>query len=220
MTPAEARGLAGYRGHRRNRITGDLVIVYHAAEAGLDSDDGRAPYSTVCDRHGEIISHETLKLALGHAGDPSGWCSACAWAVRGEIGDPWRPGISRPATWADFQPGGVAATETSNPPTLQEIARWWGDVYLWRTVLLNRREGDAYDVNPGGRVPRSTVRSRFPGIKLEDEASLTWAIIDEAERRGFQDALREFKRSQTRRKVRAIAERPAEIGPADSRLWP
>lgn len=59
---------------RRARETGLLIGVYKNDEAGL-SPEGE--YSTVCETHGEVITHETRKLALLHASNPTGWCEAC-----------------------------------------------------------------------------------------------------------------------------------------------
>lgn len=68
---------AGCVSIKRSRQTGTLVGVYNAEQAGLDNDDGRAPWSTVCEKHGTIICHSTLSLAKGHAADPKGWCEDC-----------------------------------------------------------------------------------------------------------------------------------------------
>jgi len=68
---------AGCISLRRTRQTGTVVGVYKCAEAGLDDDDGQAPWATVCEEHGTVISHRTRKLALSHASDPSGWCEDC-----------------------------------------------------------------------------------------------------------------------------------------------
>ncbi|HEX6940624.1 MAG TPA: hypothetical protein VF158_14500 [Longimicrobiales bacterium] len=62
---------------RRARSTGCLVGVYYAPEAGMDDDEGRAPWSTVCEEHGHVCAHETRALAVAHAAAPEGWCEAC-----------------------------------------------------------------------------------------------------------------------------------------------
>jgi hypothetical protein len=72
-----ANGLAGCVMQRRNRNTGFLVGVYNNEQAGMDDDGGRAPWSTVCEEHGHVISHATLALARSHAADPEGWCEQC-----------------------------------------------------------------------------------------------------------------------------------------------
>ena len=72
-----ANGLAGCVFQRRNRKTGLLVGVYNNAQAGMDDDDRRAPWSTVCEEHGHVISHAGLALAVSHAADPQGWCEQC-----------------------------------------------------------------------------------------------------------------------------------------------
>lgn len=72
--------LAGCVEQRRSRSTGLLVGLYHNEQAGLDDDEGRAPWSTVCEEHAHIICHTTLALARQHLGDPAGWCEACGEA--------------------------------------------------------------------------------------------------------------------------------------------
>ncbi len=63
---------------RTARETGTEVGVYRNDQAGLDDDEGRTPWSTVCEEHGEIVSHPTLRLALHHAPNPTGWCEECS----------------------------------------------------------------------------------------------------------------------------------------------
>jgi hypothetical protein len=77
MKQYEFNGLAGCVVQRRARQTGLFVGIYHNEQAGLDDDEGRAPWSTVCESHGHVISHETLALAKFHAADPKGWCQQC-----------------------------------------------------------------------------------------------------------------------------------------------
>lgn len=72
-----AYGFAGCVQIRRNRETGTRVGVYNGEQAGLDTDDGRTPWSTICEDHGSICSHPTLALARDHAAEPSGWCEDC-----------------------------------------------------------------------------------------------------------------------------------------------
>ena len=69
-------GLAGCVQQRRNRITGTLVGVYHGEQSGMESDPDN-PWVTVCEDHGRIVAHPSLRLALEHAADPSGWCGDC-----------------------------------------------------------------------------------------------------------------------------------------------
>lgn len=67
-------GRAGCYQLRRARENGMLVGVYYNSDAGLDTDE---PWSTVCEKHGHIVSHDSLRLALGHATNPMGWCETC-----------------------------------------------------------------------------------------------------------------------------------------------
>ncbi len=74
------KGVTGLVEQRKNRLTGMLVSLYHAGQAGLDDADGEEPWSTVCEEHGSIVSHTTLKLARGHLTVPE-WCEDCQRAV-------------------------------------------------------------------------------------------------------------------------------------------
>lgn len=72
---ADARRWAGYRSAHIARSTGTLVVVVRNDEAMLDEAGGA--YSTICDDHGEVIAHETLRLARYHASAPEQWCEVC-----------------------------------------------------------------------------------------------------------------------------------------------
>jgi hypothetical protein len=63
---------AGLRSYTRARSVGSFVGVYDGIEAGLDVTAGR--WQTICERHGCIISHETLALARANAPHPEEWC--------------------------------------------------------------------------------------------------------------------------------------------------
>ena len=60
---------------RRSRKTGTMIGVYHSEQAGLDPDGGA--WSTICEKHGTICNHETLKLAKDHAPYVE-WCEDCS----------------------------------------------------------------------------------------------------------------------------------------------
>jgi hypothetical protein len=72
-----AGGYAGCVQLRRSRQTGNLVGVYDGEQAGMDTNDGMEPWSTVCEVHSTVCSHHTLALAKYHAADPRGWCEDC-----------------------------------------------------------------------------------------------------------------------------------------------
>lgn len=92
VLPSE--GLAGERG-RRLAPNGSVYVLFDAFEQGIDAGgeyvegaegprlglDGDADWkpwrwATVCDTHGTICGHPTLKLAQAHL--PFGeWCEAC-----------------------------------------------------------------------------------------------------------------------------------------------
>lgn len=68
-------GFAGLIRTARNPILkGDWVSIYRATEAGLDPDGGK--YVTVCEEHGTLCNHQTLKLANLHLRAVD-WCEAC-----------------------------------------------------------------------------------------------------------------------------------------------
>lgn len=66
---------AGLRSYTRARSTGTHVGVYDGEPAGMDTAGGR--WQTVCEEHGSVISHETLRLARQWASCPEDWCETC-----------------------------------------------------------------------------------------------------------------------------------------------
>jgi hypothetical protein len=73
---ADARTFAGYRSAHFARSTGTLVVVVGTEEQGLDPEGG-GPWTTICDDHGTICQHETLRLARYFAPCPEEWCEDC-----------------------------------------------------------------------------------------------------------------------------------------------
>lgn len=69
-------GRAGCVQLRRARENGVMVGVYYGPDAGMDSDCNE-PWSTVCEEHGHIVAHDSLRLALFHSSNPTGWCETC-----------------------------------------------------------------------------------------------------------------------------------------------
>jgi hypothetical protein len=67
--------LAGCVVQRKNRITGLLVGLYNAGQAGMDEESGK--WATVCETHSTICNHETLAAAKSHLADPTMWCEEC-----------------------------------------------------------------------------------------------------------------------------------------------
>lgn len=63
---------AGLRYYRKARSTGRYVGVYDGAEADLDTAGGR--WQTICEDHGQICSHDTLRVARYMASAPEEWC--------------------------------------------------------------------------------------------------------------------------------------------------
>ena len=70
-------GLAGCVQQRRALSTGRLVGVYQAGQAKVDDDAGESCWSTVCEDHGSIVSHRSLKTARSWATAPEDWCEDC-----------------------------------------------------------------------------------------------------------------------------------------------
>ena len=81
QTQHALNGVAGLVRRTRSRITGTEVGLYNAEQAGMDSDEGRNPWATVCEVHHNVCAHPTFQLARSHAADPTGWCGACQDAV-------------------------------------------------------------------------------------------------------------------------------------------
>lgn len=72
--PAGAPNYAGLREWRRSQITGHQYGLYDGIEAGLDTEGGR--WQTVCEDHGAICSHQTLRTAQHHLNGGE-WCEQC-----------------------------------------------------------------------------------------------------------------------------------------------
>jgi hypothetical protein len=53
--------LAGYIASRHNDINGGWVVIYDAAEAGLDASGGR--YVVSCEKHNVLVNVTSMKLA-------------------------------------------------------------------------------------------------------------------------------------------------------------
>jgi hypothetical protein len=68
-------GNAGWRSTHLARSTGRPVSVYDGIAAGMDVAGGR--WQTVCEDHGCIVSHQTIRLARWHAPCPDEWCGVC-----------------------------------------------------------------------------------------------------------------------------------------------
>lgn len=60
---------------RTARETKRPVGVYNGDQAGMDTDGGA--WSTVCEDHGSVCSHATLRLARLGAARPTEWCEDC-----------------------------------------------------------------------------------------------------------------------------------------------
>jgi len=71
-----AHGRAGCVRQVVSRATGQPVSIYHAEQAGISASD---PWVTICETHGTMASHRSLRLAEKHL-PTGGWCEACMQA--------------------------------------------------------------------------------------------------------------------------------------------
>ena len=62
------------------------VGVYDGIQASMDTAAGR--WQTVCETHGTIISHTTLKLAKAFAQVPEDWCDLASLPLLGVLSEP------------------------------------------------------------------------------------------------------------------------------------
>jgi hypothetical protein len=72
---------AGIVAYRKVRSTGTRVGLYHAEEAGIDSDP-ETPWMTVCEDHGNMVGHGTRRLAEQALSHPEDWCDQCQQAYQ------------------------------------------------------------------------------------------------------------------------------------------
>lgn len=73
-SPSEGITLAGERYRTHARSTGALVVVVDANEWELDP---CGPWTTFCDTHGNLVTHDTLRTAKYFAAAPEEWCDDC-----------------------------------------------------------------------------------------------------------------------------------------------
>ena len=59
-----AHGLAGCVQITKSRATGLRLGIYHGEQSGLECGDRENPWVTVCEEHGTLVGHPTLRLAL------------------------------------------------------------------------------------------------------------------------------------------------------------
>ena len=69
-------GLDGCVVQRRAQQTGTLVGVYNSEQAGLE-DDMSCAWMTVCEAHGVLVGHTSMRTAVSWAADPASWCEWC-----------------------------------------------------------------------------------------------------------------------------------------------
>jgi hypothetical protein len=66
---------AGLIERRRCRLTGLQVGLYNGLKSGFDADE-ESPWVTMCEEHGNLVNHQTLRLARSHMVVPE-WCEEC-----------------------------------------------------------------------------------------------------------------------------------------------
>lgn len=69
-------GLSGCVVQRVARKTGSIVGVYHGVQSGMENDP-ETPWVTVCEVHGNLVGHPSLRQAMGWAADPEMFCEDC-----------------------------------------------------------------------------------------------------------------------------------------------
>ena len=74
-TPDGPQSWAGYRAHRRSRITGTTVVLVDGKAADVDTGGGR--WALVCDDHGTVCAFTHQRDAREWMSDPSCWCDEC-----------------------------------------------------------------------------------------------------------------------------------------------
>jgi hypothetical protein len=85
IRPYAFAGLAGCVSQTVARETGTLVSVCHGEQSGIESDPetlAELPWYTVCEAHGYLVGHRSLKLAREWAVEPTAWCEMCREAVK------------------------------------------------------------------------------------------------------------------------------------------
>ena len=76
-TPTPEQIMHNNAGARASRVTANrsVVTIYDGIAAQLDVSGGR--WQTVCETHGHVVAHATLRLARAHYAYPWGWCESC-----------------------------------------------------------------------------------------------------------------------------------------------
>lgn len=74
---------------RKNRETGTMVSVGRTLEDfGIEHEPNEG-WMTLCEDHGNLVTHKTRQLAEWHAPSPSGWCDKCRDMIYGKTKEPW-----------------------------------------------------------------------------------------------------------------------------------
>lgn len=64
----------------KNRMTGSIIGLYQATQAGLD--DSKGNWVVKCDTHGPMLSFTSALHAKMSISDPTEWCAECKEAMK------------------------------------------------------------------------------------------------------------------------------------------
>lgn len=69
---------------RQNPLTGSTVILVDGRVAGLDTKDGKAPWTMICEAHGTALQHTSKREATRWLPVPHQWCEDCMKIVEND----------------------------------------------------------------------------------------------------------------------------------------
>lgn len=76
---------------------------------------------------------------------------------------------------------------------LVEVARWWIDMWEWRTAELEAGRGNPYDLHPSYRAPWSMAVTKYPWLNTGDRCDLEPLVQAEMKKRSRKNpAMREW----------------------------
>lgn len=136
---------AGYVASRHNDINGGWVVIYRAAEQGIDV--GENTYATVCETHGTICGTTSIPKARPFLKIPE-FCEQCMGTEPAEYRQPetlFPTAAELGVPPVNFHDGDLSRIEVTYPETMEEYERL-------------RRERDAE------RQAKTAKRGDFPGL--------------------------------------------------------
>lgn len=135
---------AGYVASLRNPTSGGWCVIYKAHEAGLDPSGGN--WLTVCEVHGTLCNHTSLKLARASMKSPD-FCEACESNRNRSTADRERAWAANAAGSRQIEEG-LAAAKHAIRNLLETTVKPEVDSGYWQCVLahLARVDLDLLDV--------------------------------------------------------------------------